>query len=467
MSDIVVNIKRNKNLNFLLNSLDVILKEREKESAKYQYLLLEGSSRSGKTWAILIFLITLCLQPSLVGREKVVVRAYRNDGATCEDTIIADFIAIMNSFFCGYSKSSMTEETDGFVSLYEAGGRYNISRRYYTFANGSQIYFHGASEPQKLQGKKADITWFNEAMEITDAARSQVEFRTTLFIICDWNPSETEHWIFDNIMTDKDAHLYCHSTYHDNIENLTPAQVYSIEKYEPTTENKQRGTANEWLWLVYGEGKRGVRENTVFERWRWDIIDVDDFPEKRSCQRFGYGLDFGFSVDPTALVRCALCNDCIYIHEEIYESGIHFGRSYDNPNFPSVVGYLEELGVPKSERISADKACGEGISQISTAGYNIFGTPKPKGSIIEGIELMKQHRIFITRSSKHLIKEFENYIWHRKPDGTILNEPEDRYNHGIDAARYWALDNLKATNIQANNRNLRPVIARTGGFDQW
>ena len=459
-----ITIKLNKNLSFLFESLKTITEARQNNCADYQYLLLEGSSRSGKTWAILIFLIILCLQPQKLGLGKIIVRAYRNDGTTCEDTIVADFITIMTTFFGGIDSKAMRDE---YETVYERGGRYNIARKTYTFTNGSIIAFHGANEPQKLQGKASDITWLNEAMEISDEARTQLEFRTRQFIICDWNPSLTNHWIFSSIQSDPKKFLYCHSTYADNIKNLTQAQIANIEKYKPTPENIRLGSADNWRWLVYGEGKRGVRENTIFERWRWDLIDDGKFPEPHICQRYGYGLDFGFSQDPTALVECALRNDCLYFRLLIYESHLLFGRSYDKPDAPSIVGQMDWLGVDKQAKIHADKAEGEGIEHIALAGYNIYATPKPKGSILSGLNLLKQFKIYITRSSVKLAEELENYCWKKKPDGTITDEPEDRYNHAIDAIRYWALDNLSAHKMSVNAVKRKPIVPKIIDFEDW
>ena len=456
-----VNIRENKNIKFLWDSLAKIMEARNVGSSDYQYLLLEGSSRSGKTWAILIFLISIALNPRIVGLDKVLIRAYRDDSTTCQDSIVADFLEIMNTFFSGVNPDS-TEES---FTAFDSAGKYNISRKTYTFFNGSQIVFGGAHEPQKLQGRKADITWFNEAMEIVNPARTQAEYRTSLFIICDWNPSETDHWIFDSIMTSPKSFLYCHSTYNDNKDNLSPVIIRNIEKYKPTEENIRNGTANQWLWQVYGLGQRGVRENLVFERWRWDVIEDDRYPDFMACQRHGYGIDFGFSLDPTALVKNALHNNSIYWHQLIYQRGLIAGRSYDNPNIPSIVGYMLDLGVEKSERISADISASSSIEEIRVAGYNIFGTPKPADSIVAGINILKKYRIFVTRSSNFIIKELENYAWKKKPNGEITAEPEDKNNHAIDASRYWAWDNLQA--MQFDNSRKRAIRPKFNNFEEW
>lgn len=445
-----VDVQPNKNLSFLWASLN-----RRRGGENLPWFLLEGSSRSGKTWAIISFLAVLCMQPNIIGLDKIVVRAYRNDGTTCRDTIVADFIEIMTRQFGGEGRNGQ------WVSAFDSAGTWNKSTLTYTFDNGSTFSFHGASDPQKLHGKKATISWFNEAMEISYDAQFQISLRTTFLKIADWNPSQTDHWIFDSVMVKDSPYAYCHSTYSDNIDNLTAEQVAEIEKTKPTPENIARGTADAFKWLVYGEGKRGVRENLVFERWRWDVIDDAEFPAQSVCQRYGFGLDFGFSQDPTALIECALQNDVIFLRQLIYKRGLLVGRSYDNPNVPSVVGFMGDLGVSKSARIHADQAAAESIAQIRAAGFNIRGTAKGNGSILAGIDLLKQHRIFICRSSQDLIKEFENYAFLKKSNGEITDEPEDRNNHGVDAARYWALDNLNANVLGAGSPNMYKAIVRS------
>lgn len=426
-----IDIEPNKNLCFLWDSLN------EKLAGKdLPWFLLEGSSRSGKTWAIISFLAVLCMKPDIVGKKAISVRAYRNDGTTCRDTIAADFIEIMSKQFGGESRGGK------WVSAFELAGTWNKSTLTYTFSNGSSFSFQGASDPQKLHGKKADISWFNEAMEISNDARFQIAARTTFLNIADWNPSETDHWIFDTVMADGNPYAYCHSTYRDNIKNLSPVQVYEIEQTKPTPENIARGTADRFKWMVYGEGRRGVRENLVFPRYCWEVIDDDKFPLEQACQRHGYGEDFGYSQDPTTLIKCALHNDAIYLHQCVYKRGLLIGRSYDNPDIPSLVGLMDALEIDKTEPISADCAAPEAIAQQRAAGYNVRGTGKGAESINYGLQLMRQHRIYVTRSSQQLIKELENYSYKKKPNGEITSEPEDKNNHGIDGSRYWALDNL-------------------------
>ena len=410
----MINVKPQRNINtvFLFSSLEKIIAQRaglsDGKGKIIRWLLLEGSSRSSKTWAIISFLICCALDPEVFGKKSLIVRAYRNDATTCRDTIVADFLTIMSGVFGGEGKDGR------WVSMFESAGRWNKTTLCYTFNNGSTFSFHGASDPQKLQGLKAHVSWFNEAMEISFDAKTQIEMRTELFNLADWNPSETDHWIFDSIMTLWGEFAYQHTTYKDNYDldtgksNLEPAVIAAIEALEPTPENIARGTADRFKWMVYGEGRRGVRENLVFPRYCWEVIDDDKFPLERACQRHGYGEDFGYSQDPTALIKCALHNDAIYLHQCVYKRGLLIGRSYDNPDIPSLVGMMDALEIDKTEPISADCAAPEAIAQQRAAGYNARGTGKGAESINYGLQLMRQHRIYVTRSSQQLIKEFEN-----------------------------------------------------------
>jgi phage terminase large subunit len=454
---IEINPKPNKNLNFLWDTLHRKLTDK----SSIAWALLEGSSRSGKTWAILTFLICLCLRPDLIEKKQISVKCYRNDGTTCRDTIVKDFIEIMNNIFGGEN------DKGEWVSLFAKAGRFNQTTMEYTFTNGSTLSFHGAQNPQKIQGKKATISWLNEAMEIQYDSQVQISIRTEFLMIADWNPSETDHWLFDKIMKNDAIYAYCHSTFHDNIENLTPQIIAEIKKFEPTDENIRLGTADRQKWLVYGEGKRGIRENLIFERWRWSVIDDAQFPDQRVCQRYGIGFDFGHSVDPTAVVLCALCNDCIYIKQLIYERGLTAGRSYDNPDYPSIVGHLSDLNIDKSIRIHADKSASEPITQIRLAGFNIAGTDKPKGSILAGIDILKQFRICICRSSIETQKEFENYSYIKKSNGEITADPEDKNNHAIDAIRYWALDELQSFGTERKLGGYKPISRSSNDFGGW
>lgn len=433
MAEINVDIKPNKNSLFLWNE---VLPTAVKDGSLLRWVILEGSSRSGKTWAIVQFLVCLCLNPALLGRNSIVVRCYRNDATTTQGTVLDDFVEIMTKVFGGLDANGE------WVSLMQSAGVWNSTLKRYTFTNGSTFQFLGANDAQKLQGKKATVSWLNEAMEITDAARRQIDTRTELFMICDFNPSETAHWIFNKVMTNPEWYLYCHSTYKDNRENLTPRQIYTIECTEPTPENIKNGTADARFWDVYGLGKRGQRDGQVFPRIHWDLIDDKDFPDISVCQRFGYGMDFGFSQDPSVCVECAFSRDALFVREIFYDTGLLIGKNSEDPNIPSIQGLLDDAQISKLTPIFCDSAYPQEIAFLRACGYNAQPCRKGAGSINAGLDLLKQFRIYVVRSSQNIQTEFENYAYKQRPDGTFTDIPEDRYNHAIDAIRYWGERNL-------------------------
>lgn len=433
-------VQSNKNSDFLLDSLPGI------KSGKVDWLMLEGSSRSGKTWAILFLLISLALDPSVVNLKRLTIRCFRHNATTNSRTIVSDFLHIMQN-------EISYEENGKLFTLFASAGKWNKSTKTYTFFNGSTISFEGADNPQKLQGLKQDIAWFNEAMEIIPDSAAQIAMRTTLFKIADWNPSLTVHWAFQIIERGMGMR-YCHSTYKDNLDrktgksNLSSAIIAYIESLDPSKpENVRAGTADPYKWDVYGLGKRGAREGQVFPRIHWDVIDDGDFPAQSVCQRYGYGGDFGFSQDPTTLIDCRFHNDALYVKQLVYEQNLFIGKNSQDPLIPSLELRLEELSEdpafsPLTKQIW-DSSDPRSIEILRALGYNAHPCVKGADSVLYGINLMKQYRIYICRSSQKIQIEFENYCWKKRPDGTFSDIPEDANNHAIDAIRYWVMDALK------------------------
>jgi len=218
-------------------------------AARQRIVVLEGSARSGKTWSIIMHLILCALA------ERVRIFAGRHDGATCDDSIVADFQDIMELW-----------------QLWQPN-RWNKTEKKYTFENGSVWKFGGTKEQQKKHGRKQDYLWLNETMEIPESTWTQLAIRTTGQIILDFNPSFSQHWVFSQVLTQPESEVaYIHSTYRDN-PFLPDVQVREIEKLEPTPQNRQRGTADEWKWQVYGLGKRGRPEGAIYK-----LYDLRRFP---------------------------------------------------------------------------------------------------------------------------------------------------------------------------------------------
>lgn len=424
----------------------------------YRYVALEGSSRSGKTWAALQWIIFAALNPKEFIKdfkgEKLTVRCARLEAANARDSIFRDFNEIMDllglrSGFGGFSLNKTTME--------------------WVFPNGSTISFCGASDGGKLHGIGQDIVFFNEVMMIPKTALDQSEFRTRYGFIFDWNPSLNDHWIFKmgfdktgnygedapKALVGKPRCLYAHSTYKDNCDletgesNLTPFQIAGIEQYEPTAANIARGTADRYLWEVYGLGKRGYLEGRVVGSERVDVIPDEEFPDAKQWELHGYGLDWGFSNDPTALIECAIFNKKLYVREIIYEKGLMISPDLTLGDAPSVIGRFREKGISQKDVIVADAQSSTNMlnAALRNAGYNVVDAYKPAGSLENGINLLNQRRWCVTDSSFNIKFELENYVWARTRTGEQKRVPIDKFNHAIDAIRYWVSTFIDSGNV--------------------
>lgn len=383
-------------------------------------VVLEGGTRSGKTVSALMYLISCCAQ-----EDGVRVAIFRGDSTTNNKTIIPDFQMVMSKLM------KMWEDR-----------RWNKTEKIYSFANGSRIEFLGANETQKLHGLRCDYAFFNEAMEIPPKAWSQVQFRTTRLKLIDFNPSLSHHWVFSKVISrGPEEVLHVRTTFRDN-PHLTRSQVREILSYDPSNPvNVTNGTADRYMWDVYGLGRRGRREGVIFP----NIETIDYWPERHTFIRWGYGLDFGFSMDPSALVECGIHQDCLLLRQHVYEDGLIVSRHKTRPDAPSLEARMDELKIDKDAKIACDNARPESIRELRLAGYNAVPCPKGKNSIVHGISLMKNFKIKVYEGSVDLLTEFENYVWDKRKsdDEWKKDTPIDKFNHGIDGARYWALMELR------------------------
>jgi phage terminase large subunit len=412
---------------------------KEAMAAGKRFSLHEGSSGSAKTYGIIQCGIETLL------REKATWTTFRADQATCRDSVIADFKNIMINHF-GIWKDA----------------QWNASNMEYHFPNGSIYQFRGASSPAKLHGPRRHYAHLNEVMEISYDAYVQIAARTAVMLILDWNPSLNHHWVFDKVMTRDDV-AYTHSTFKDNPFLPTPARN-EILKYEPTPENIRLGTADEWSWSVYGLGKRGRKQGAIFKMW--DV--VDEFPDRWNCQRWGYGLDYGFSQDPTALVECALFQDVLYLREHLYEKELVAQRNELDPSIGSIEGRLASIGIPQDARVHDDNARPEITQALRNAGFKMISAKKGPGSVIAGIDRLRTYPIRVHRSSHNLQMELEAYSWAKSAQGVWLDVPEDKNNHLIDAARYWAMAELQPLRKPRATARRRARGNQQGkGFREW
>jgi phage terminase large subunit len=298
------------------------------------------------------------------------------------------------------------------VGMYD-DNKWNKSSLTYTFGNGSFIEFFSADQPDKLRGARRDVLFVNECNNIDWESYYQMAIRTRRFIYLDYNPV-TEFWVDENLLKDADAEMVV-LTYKDN-EALDASIVKEIEKAKEKAE-----TSAYWAnwWRVYGLGEIGNLEGVIFSNWK----QIDTIPN--DARLLGYGLDFGYSVDPTAIVAVYQYNEEIILHEICYRQGM-------------INSDIAKL-IPDGVLVYADSAEPKSIEEIRRFGKQIRGVTKGKDSINYGIQVMQSKDFAVTKDSINLIKELRGYCWDKGKDGKSLSVPVGD-SHQMDAVRYFIME---------------------------
>ncbi len=284
--------------------------------------------------------------------------------------------------------------------------RWNKSDSTYTFETGSKIEFFSLDMPHKVRGPRRQRLFINEANNIPQETFDQLEIRTDQEVWLDWNPTN-EFWFYTDIKDKRDDVNFEILTYKDN-EGLQPSIVESIER--------RKGNKN-W-WLVYGMGQLGEVESRIYKNWQI----IDSIPHEARLER--YGLDFGFSNDPSSLVAVYKHNDGWIIDELIYSTGL------TNPKIASFI-----LNLPKA-LVIADSAEPKSIAEIAAHGILISGARKGQDSVLYGIQFVQDQKISVTKNSVNTIKEYRNYLWMTDNNDKIINEPIGIMDHSMSAIRY-------------------------------
>lgn len=300
------------------------------------------------------------------------------------------------------------------VGMFEQS-KWNKSSLTYTFNNGAFIEFFSADQPDKLRGARRDVLFVNECNNIEWESYYQLAIRTRRFIYLDYNPV-AEFWVDTELIGDNDSEMIV-LTYKDN-EALEPAIVKEIEKA------KEKGETSEYWrnwYRVYGLGEIGNLQGVIFSNWK----QIDTMPE--DARLLGIGLDFGYSVDPTAIVEVYQYNDQIILNEICYRTGMI------NSDIAKIL--------PKNVVIYADSAEPKSIEEIRRFGINIKGVTKGKDSINYGIQVMQSKDFLVTKDSTNLIKELRGYCWDKDKSGNTLPNATG-IDHIIDSVRYFCMEHF-------------------------
>lgn len=381
--------------------------------ALFRIIANKGGTRSGKTYAVmqLLLVIATTLKRSISVVSESMPHLKR--GA------LKDFREILE-------KEGRIEGRD----YYE-----NKTDLVFTFPNGSTIEFFSVDNWGKVKGSRRDILFINECNRISYETYRQLAVRTTETIFLDWNP-DNEFWYEEHI-ANRDTTKEIHSTYLDN-PYLDKAQIAEIES----------NRYNEQWWRVYGLGLTGHIEGTIYR----PFIQIDELPEARSRMRHVYGLDFGYSNDPTALVDVYIdeAGKKIYVDEIIYETGLLNS---------DIAQRMAENNISKATEIFADAAEPKSVDEIGRKVYRYNVKPAYKKDLLSQIQFLQQFEIYVTSRSLNIIKESRQYKWKEDRDGNAVNEPIDAFNHAMDALRYAVFTALRKQPKTLNKASLLKLPA--------
>jgi len=312
----------------------------------FRRALNEGGTASSKTWSILQLLILIAQNT----KKRLLISVVSETLPHLKKGAILDFFNILNE----------TQDNNF---------RYNKTEHRYTFGQGV-IEFFGADEAHKVRGPRRDILFINEANNVSWEAARGLDIRTRLFTFCDWNPV-AEFWAHQNWIGQPE-NAYIHSTYRDALEVVTPEEIQTILK----TGELDPNWAN-----IYIEGRIGKIEGLVYPKFEQE----EELPAGDTF----YGLDFGFSVDYSSLIRNVIAGEELHSEELIYEKGL---------TNQDIANRMIELGIrPGFDEIFADAAEPKSIEEIYRYGFNIKGATKGPGSVKHGEQLVREYRQLLTK----------------------------------------------------------------------
>jgi len=358
------------------------------KNSKAKIQVHQGGSRSGKTFSILTAIIQLC---------------HKNEGR-------GQTITICRKTYPALRASAMRD----FFEILEREGIYNVDLHnksegtYKLF--GNLVEFISIDQPQKVRGRKRNLLFINEANELSLSDWRQLLLRNTGRTILDFNPSDEFHWIYDDVIPRDDCDFF-KTTYKDN-PFLPQSTIDEIERFKE---------ADPDFWRVFGLGERGVSRATILTHWK----QVDQVPE--GFKLMNYGMDFGYTNDPTSIVKVYTDGHGFLLDEVCYSTGLSNAE---------ICNVMRDAGIERGDIVIADCAEPKSIDEIHSQGFNIFPCRKGKDSIRNGLSFLRSRPLLITSRSINGIKELRNYKFKEDKNGRQLNEPVDAFNHFIDASRY-------------------------------
>jgi len=353
----------------------------------YPIICNEGGSRSSKSYSVVQLLIHIA-----ISKPNTRISMVSHSLPHIKRGVYRDFKNILEQW-------NIWDEKD-----------FRYTDFIYTFKNGSYIELFGLEDPDKAKGPARDILFVNEANLISKALFDQLLIRTTGQSFLDWNPADFISWVYE--VADNPKNKRIHSTYLNNITNLSESQIRNIEQY--------KDLPDDFMWKVYGLGERGSAKEIIYTQWK----QYDEAPDGDVF----YGLDFGY-VHPAALIKVTHYEGQNYFEEIVYQSGLTL----------SDLSRLIREKLPERATIYADAAEPKSIEELYRQGFNIKPAQK---DVWAGIVKMKSYPINLHYNSKNLRREFMSYKWKKDKNDNVIEEPVKANDDLMDACRYAVFTHL-------------------------
>ncbi|MCX6750442.1 MAG: terminase large subunit [Candidatus Pacearchaeota archaeon] len=363
--------------------------------------LNEGGTYSSKTYSILQLLYLIARN----AKSKLLISIVSESLPHLRKGAIRDFFNILD------------EDQDN-------NQHWNKTEHIYSFGNGI-IEFFGADESDKIRGPRRDVLFINEANNIPWETARGLDIRTKKFTFADWNPVSEfyahTYWI------GQPENVYIHSTYLDALKVVPQEVIQNIESNKDKDPN--------W-WNVYGLGRLGKIEGLVYPYFEI----VKELPQGD----YFHGLDFGYSNDPSVVVKNVLIGNAIYSQELIYETGL---------TNQQIAKKMEEFGVRKNyDEVFADSAEPKSIDEIMMEGFNVKGVEKGPGSVEYRHQKMKQYKQYWTEDSINCIKEQRNFRYIEDKNGKLTDKTTHIFSHGMDARDYGLIGKCEPVKEETEKR---------------
>lgn len=355
----------------------------------YPIICNEGGTRSSKSYSVVQLLVWIALS-----NERIRISIVSHSLPHIKRGVYRDFRKIMEDWQLWDDK------------------KFSYSDYIFTFDNGSYIELFGLEDEGKARGPARDILFINEANLIKKTLYDQLLMRTTGQTFLDWNPADFVSWVYE--VADEPKNKKIHSTYLNNISNLTESQIKNIEQY--------KDLPDDFMWKVYGLGERGAAKELIYTQWK-------QYDEAPNGDVF-YGLDFGY-VHPAVLIKVIHHEGQNYFEEIIYQSGLTL----------SDLTRLIKEKIPNRATIYADAAEPKSIEELYRQGFNIKPAQK---DVWAGIVKMKSYPINIHYNSQNLKREFMSYKWKKDKNDNVIEEPVKANDDAMDACRYAVFTHLTA-----------------------